>query len=275
MDAFRDQDGQLKPRVVVDHATKYYATRTGQVHALEDVSLTVHEGEFVCILGPSGCGKSTLLWAMSGLHRLTSGSITIDGIVVVEPQPQVSMVFQDANMLPWRTVQQNVEFPLDVKKLDKKKYRDHIQGLFTLVGLDGFQNKYPRELSGGMQQRASLVRCLSFHPSILLMDEPFGALDAFTRDELNLLLQQIWAQTHRTIIFITHNISEAIFLADRLIVLSARPGRLVREFRIPLPRPRAIDVTTSPEFITLVNEVKQTIHHYSSSAPAGAAALEM
>jgi NitT/TauT family transport system ATP-binding protein len=261
--------------MVVDHATKYYATRTGQVHALEDVSLTVHEGEFVCILGPSGCGKSTLLWAMSGLHRLTGGSITIDGTVVVEPQPHVSMVFQDANMLPWRTVQQNVEFPLDVKKLDKKKYRDHIQGLFTLVGLDGFQNKYPRELSGGMQQRASLVRCLSFHPSILLMDEPFGALDAFTRDELNLLLQQIWAQTHRTIIFITHNISEAIFLADRLIVLSARPGRLVREFRIPLPRPRAIDVTTSPEFITLVNEVKQTIHHYSSSALAGAAALEM
>ena len=275
VDASRDQDGQLKPRVVVDHATKYYTTRTGQVHALEDVSLTVHEGEFVCILGPSGCGKSTLLWAMSGLHRLTSGSITIDGTVVVEPQPHVSMVFQDANMLPWRTVQQNVEFPLDVKKLDKKKYRDHIQGLFTLVGLDGFQNKYPRELSGGMQQRASLVRCLSFHPSILLMDEPFGALDAFTRDELNLFLQQIWAQTHRTIIFITHNINEAIFLADRLIVLSARPGRLVREFRIPLPRPRAIDVTTSREFITLVNEVKQTIHHYSSSAPTGAAALEM
>ena len=275
VDASRDQDGQLKPRVVVDHATKYYTTRTGQVHALEDVSLTVHEGEFVCILGPSGCGKSTLLWAMSGLHRLTSGSITIDGTVVVEPQPHVSMVFQDPNMLPWRTVQQNVEFPLDVKKLDKKKYRAHIQDLFTLVGLDGFQNKYPRELSGGMQQRASLVRCLSFHPSILLMDEPFGALDAFTRDELNLLLQQIWAQTGKTIIFITHNITEAIFLADRLFVLSARPGRLVQEFRIPLPRPRAIDVTTSPEFIALVNAAKRTIHHHSASAPAAAAALEM
>ena len=275
MDAARAQDGWLKPRVVVDHATKYYTTRTGQVHALEDVSLTVHEGAFVCILGPSGCGKSTLLWAMSGLHRLTSGSITIDGTVVVEPQPHVSMVFQDANMLPWRTVQQNVEFPLDVKKLDKKKYRAHIQDLFALVGLDGFQNKYPRELSGGMQQRASLVRCLSFHPSILLMDEPFGALDAFTRDELNLLLQQIWAQTGKTIIFITHNITEAIFLADRLFVLSARPGRLVQEFRIPLPRPRAIDVTTSPEFITFVNTVKQTIHHYSTSGPAGAVPLEV
>jgi NitT/TauT family transport system ATP-binding protein len=275
VDAARAPDGRLKPRVVVDHATKYYATRTGRVHALEDVSLTVHDGEFVCILGPSGCGKSTLLWAMSGLHRLTSGSITIDGTVVVEPQPHVSMVFQDANMLPWRTVQQNVEFPLDVKKLDKKKYRAHIQDLFALVGLDGFQNKYPRELSGGMQQRASLVRSLSFHPAILLMDEPFGALDAFTRDELNLLLQQIWAQTRKTIIFITHNITEAIFLADRLVVLSARPGRLVQEVRISLPRPRAIDVTTSPEFIVLVNEVKQTIHHYSGSAPAGAAPLEM
>lgn len=260
--------------MVVDHATKYYATRTGQVHALEDVSLTVREGEFVCILGPSGCGKSTLLWAMSGLHSLTSGSITIDGAVVQGPQPQVSMVFQDANMLPWRTVLQNVEFPLDVKKLDKRRYSEHIHDLFRLVGLDGFQSKYPRELSGGMQQRASLVRCLSFHPSILLMDEPFGALDAFTRDELNLLLQQIWAQTHKTIIFITHNITEAIFLADRVFVLSARPGRLVREFRIPLPRPRPIEATTAPEFIAMVNEVKGTIQHHATYAPHIATALE-
>jgi len=256
MESTREQG---RPRVVVDHATKYYETRTGQVHALDDVSLGVRDGEFVCILGPSGCGKSTLLWAMSGLHRLSAGTVSIDGKIVAGPQPHVSMVFQDANMLPWRTVLQNVEFPLDVKKADKAEYRDHIQSLFTLVGLDGFQNKYPRELSGGMQQRASLVRCLSFHPSILLMDEPFGALDAFTRDELNLLLQDIWSRTQKTVVFVTHNITEALFLADRVLVLSARPGRLAREFPVSLPRPRSIGVTTEPAFIKLVDEVKRTI----------------
>jgi NitT/TauT family transport system ATP-binding protein len=248
-------------RIVIEHATKYYETKTGRVHALEDFSATIRDGELVCILGPSGCGKSTLLWAMAGLHSLTSGRIIIDGTVVQRPQPQVSMVFQDANMLPWRTVLQNVMFPLEIKGLKKSEYTAHIQELFELVGLDGFQNKYPRELSGGMQQRASLVRCLSFHPSILLMDEPFGALDAFTRDELNLLLLDIWSRTKKTIAFVTHNIGEAIFLADRVLVMSARPGRLAREFVIDLPRPRTLDMTTQPHFIELIEAVKQTIEH--------------
>jgi NitT/TauT family transport system ATP-binding protein len=249
--------------MVVDHATKYYKTKTGAVHALEDLSLTIDEGEFVCILGPSGCGKSTLLWAMSGLHDLSSGRIVLNGTPVTGPRPEIGMIFQDANLLPWRNLEQNIRFPFEIKKLDVKPYRDRINGLIAEVGLSGFEKKFPRELSGGMQQRASIVRCLSFDPSVILMDEPFGALDAFTRDEMNLLIQKIWMETGKTIIFVTHNVTEAIFLADRVVVLSPRPGRLAHIFPIDLPRPRTIEQTFSPEFIEVVLKIKQTIIHGS------------
>jgi NitT/TauT family transport system ATP-binding protein len=243
----------------VRNATKYYKTATGAVHALEDINLDVPQGEFTCIVGPSGCGKTTLLWGLSGLHELTSGEVSLNGTPVTGPRPEIGMIFQEANLLPWRNLKQNILFPFEIKKLDPKPYRQRIQGLIDEVGLGGFETKFPRELSGGMQQRASIVRCLSYDPDVILMDEPFGALDAFTRDEMNLLIQKIWMETGKTIIFVTHNVSEAIFLADRVVVLTPRPGRLAHIFPIDLPRPRTVDMTFEPDFIHVVKEIKNTI----------------
>ncbi|MFL5759887.1 MAG: ABC transporter ATP-binding protein [Thermomicrobiales bacterium] len=245
--------------MTIEHATKYYKTQTGSVHALEDLTLEIAEGDFVCILGPSGCGKSTLLWALSGLHDLTNGRVMLNGTPVTGPRPEIGMIFQDANLLPWRNLYQNILFPFEIKKLNPKQYEQRIKGLLDEVGLTGFEKKMPRELSGGMQQRASIVRCLSFDPSVILMDEPFGALDAFTRDEMNLLIQKIWMETGKTIIFVTHNVTESIFLADRVVVLTPRPGKLAHIFPINLPRPRSIEQTFSPEFLKIVLEIKQTI----------------
>lgn len=245
--------------MTVSHATKHYKTQTGSVHALEDLNLQIGKGEFICILGPSGCGKSTLLWAMSGLHGLTSGEVILNGTPVTGPRPEIGMIFQEANLLPWRNLKQNINFPFEIKKIDPKPFQPRIHQLLEEVGLAGFENKYPRELSGGMQQRASIVRCLSYDPEVILMDEPFGALDAFTRDEMNLLIQRLWMETGKTIIFVTHNVSEAIFLADRVVVLTPRPGRLAHIFPIDLPRPRTIEMTFEPEFIADVIEIKRTI----------------
>ncbi|CAN5786728.1 ABC transporter ATP-binding protein [soil metagenome] len=251
--------------MTVDHATKYYKTNTGHVHALEDLTIHIEKGEFVAIVGPSGCGKSTLLWAMSGLHDLTSGQVVLSGAPVSGPRSEIGMIFQDANLLPWRNLRQNINFPFEIKKLKTEPYEQRIQELIEEVGLAGFETKFPRELSGGMQQRASIVRCLSFDPEVILMDEPFGALDAFTRDEMNLLIQKLWMETGKTIIFVTHNVTEAIFLADRVVVLTPRPGRLAHVFDIDLPRPRSTDQTFSPPFIENVLQIKDTIMtgHYT------------
>jgi len=254
--------------MTINHATKHYITQTGTVHALEDLNLDIKPGEFIAIVGPSGCGKSTLLWAMSGLHELTSGEVVLNGTPVTGPRPEIGMIFQDANLLPWRNLRQNINFPFEIKKIDPKPYAQRIDDLIEEVGLAGFDQKFPRELSGGMQQRASIVRCLSFDPQVILMDEPFGALDAFTRDEMNLLIQKIWMETGKTIIFVTHNVSEAIFLADRVVVLTPRPGRLAHVFPIDLPRPRTIEQTFEKEFIDLVLEIKQTIIEGSHPAAA-------
>jgi NitT/TauT family transport system ATP-binding protein len=196
---------------------------------------------------------------LSGLHDLTSGKVVVEGSTVVGPRPEIGMIFQEANLLPWRNLQKNIEFPFEIKKVDSKPYQPRIQELLAEVGLTGFESKYPRELSGGMQQRASIVRCLAFDPDIILMDEPFGALDAFTRDEMNLLIQKLWMETGKTIIFVTHNVSEAILLADRVVVLTPRPGRIAHIFDIDLPRPRTIEETYSPPFIEKIFEIKDTI----------------
>ena len=268
------ESGADRPvKLVVERATKHYATRTGLVHALEGYSMTVSSGELVCVLGPSGCGKSTLLWAMAGLHELSAGRVLLDGEPVIRPHPEIGMVFQDANLLPWRSLIKNIHLPFEIKRLKPAAHQERIDGLLRRVGLNGFETKYPRELSGGMQQRASIVRCLSFDPELILMDEPFGALDAFTRDEMNLLLQEIWLETRKTIVFVTHNIAEAVFLADRVMVMSPRPGRLQRIFAIDLPRPRPLEVTTRPHFIELVSEIKGSIDH-GAGAHAGSI-LEM
>jgi NitT/TauT family transport system ATP-binding protein len=245
-------------KIRIEGATKIYETKTGPVHALENFSVEVNTGELVTILGPSGCGKTTLLWAMSGLHALTRGTILLDGTPVTGPRPhEVGMIFQDANLLPWRNLRQNIEFPFEIKRKPVDSAR--IESLLRETGLAEFQTAYPRELSGGMQQRASIVRALAQDPSVLLMDEPFGALDAFTRDEMNLLLLRLWAESGKTIAFVTHNIGEAIFLADRVVVMTPRPGRLARVYTIDLPRPRTIDMTFEPEFIQLIQEIKRTV----------------
>ena len=235
-----------------------YEAQTGSVHALENVSIDVQEGELVCILGPSGCGKTTLLWGMSGLHALTHGRVLLDGTPVTGPRPlEIGMVFQEANLLPWRNLRQNLEFPFEIKK--RKADAERIVALLHQTGLEGFEKSYPRELSGGMQQRASIVRALAQDPAVLLMDEPFGALDAFTRDEMNLLLLRLWTETEKTIVFVTHNISEAIFLADRVVVMTPRPGRVAKIYDIGLPRPRTIEMTFEPSFIALVQEIKVAV----------------
>jgi NitT/TauT family transport system ATP-binding protein len=249
-------NGDVKIRV--EHATKIYETKSGSVHALEDVSVDVRDGELVCVLGPSGCGKTTLLWAMSGLHALSRGRVLLDDTAVTGPRPlEIGMIFQDANLLPWRNLRQNLEFPFEIKK--RKPDHGRIATLLAETGLDGFEKSYPRELSGGMQQRASIVRALAQDPAVLLMDEPFGALDAFTRDEMNLLLLRLWSETDKTIVFVTHNISEAIFLADRVVVMTPRPGRVARVYEIELPRPRTIEMTFEPSFISLVQEIKVAV----------------
>lgn len=247
------------PKLVIDRATKHYSTKTGQVHALENINLEVNDHDFVALVGPSGCGKTTLLWSMSGLHDLTSGEIRLDGKPIHGPNSEIGMVFQDANMLPWRTIQQNIEFPFEItgRPIDHQR----INTLMERVGLGGFGSKMPRELSGGMQQRASIVRALSINPSVLLMDEPFGALDAFTRDEMNLLVEEIWMETRKTIVFITHSIPEAVFLSDKVHVMGARPGRMVKTFDIPFPRPRALEIMQTREFFEMVNEIKAEIEH--------------
>ena len=250
---------QAAVKMAIRDASKFYETRSGAVHALDKVSLDVRASEFLCILGPSGCGKTTLLWSMAGLHTLSSGEIRLGNEQITKPHPEIAMIFQDANLLPWRNLAKNIELPFELKR--KTPDRAKIARLLDRVGLAGFENKFPRELSGGMQQRASIVRSLSVEPSVLLMDEPFGALDAFTRDEMNLLIQEIWMETRKTIAFVTHSIAEAIFLADRVAVMSARPGRIAEICDIDIPRPRSIDIQTQPEFIKMVLDIKSRIEH--------------
>ena len=249
--------GSGDPKLSVRGATKIYATGSGDLLAIDRCSLDVAQGEVVSIVGPSGCGKTTLLWAMSGLHALTAGAVLLDGNPVKGPNPEIGMVFQEATLLPWRDLDANIRFPFEIKGTGPD--RVWIDELLHKVGLEGFGRRFPRELSGGMQQRAALVRALSFKPSVLLMDEPFGALDSFTREEMNRLVEQIWLDTHTTIVLITHSIEEAIFLSDRVIVMSARPGRVANEYRVPFPRPRSLEIMSTKAVFDLMNAIKLEI----------------
>ena len=250
---------QSPPIITVENACKTFAGDRGVVQALDGFNLSVAEGELVSIVGPSGCGKSTLLWAMAALWPLTEGKITVNGQQVVEPRREIGMVFQTSNLLPWRNLLQNIRFPFEIMREDPGKYRERIDDLIEITALKGFERHYPGELSGGMQQRASIVRALAYDPRVLLMDEPFGALDAFTRDEMNLMLLNIWEQSHKTIVFVTHQIPEAVYLSDRVYVMTPRPGRNSKIYDIDLPRPRPLSVTADPHFFEIVAEIKQTI----------------
>ena len=245
------------PKLGVQAATKVYQTASGDLLALDRCSLDVQPNEIVSIVGPSGCGKTTLLWSMSGLHRLTAGAILLDGKEITGPRPEIGIVFQEANLLPWRNLDANINFPFEIK--GEKPDRAWIAHLLNRVGLDGFGGKFPRELSGGMQQRAAIVRALALKPSVLLMDEPFGALDSFTREEMNRLVEEIWLDTKTTIVFITHSIEEAIFLSDRVVVLSARPGKVAKEYRVPFARPRSLEIMATKEVFDLTNRIKMDI----------------
>ena len=220
--------------------------------ALDHVDLAVRDGEFVCLVGPSGCGKSTLLRLLAGLDRADAGTFTLAGQRINGPSPEVGVVFQQATLLPWLTVWQNVTLPLRVGGHTHRRPRGRDARPAPHRRPDGFENKYPYELSGGMQQRVAIVRALARDPKLLLMDEPFGALDALTREKMNAELQRIWLASRKTVVLITHSIDEAVFLGDRVVVMSPRPGRIVRELKVDLPRPRiAAETFGHPEHVRL------------------------
>jgi NitT/TauT family transport system ATP-binding protein len=235
------------------------------VEALRGVSLSVRDGEFVSVVGPSGCGKSSLLKLVMGLERPTRGDIAISGTTIDGPSKHAGCVFQAPVLLPWRTILDNVLLPIDVMKLDRQSVTARAMDLLKLVGLGGFERRYPFELSGGMQQRASIVRALVHDPQLLVMDEPFAALDALNREQMAVELQRINMESGKTIVFITHSISEAVFLSDRIIVMSARPGRVVATFENPFPRPRSFVDLASPELGQLAADIRQSLDQASVS----------
>jgi NitT/TauT family transport system ATP-binding protein len=236
-----------KPLLSLQNLKKIFTTRDGVLEALGSVTFDVYPEEFVSIVGPSGCGKTTLLKIIAGLLEQSEGEIIVDR-ERFDPSREVGFVFQKALFLNWRRVLDNVLLPIEILKLDRKAYLPKARELLALVGLEGFERSYPNELSGGMQQRVSLARALIHDPKVILMDEPFGALDAITREKMNLELLRIWAESKKTVIFITHEINEAVFLSDRVVVLSARPSRMIDALDIDLPRPRTLDIRTSPRF---------------------------
>ena len=244
----------------VDKLSKVFHSRDGaKVFALEDVSLTVGDNEFLTIVGPSGCGKSTLLRLVSGLIQPTSGNVAIDETLVTEPRQDTGIVFQMPVLLPWATILDNVLFPLKMLGRDVAGGIAKAHYLLEIVGLSGFEAKYPRELSGGMQQRAAICRSLIHNPNILLMDEPFGALDALTREEMALEVLRIWTEEPKTILFVTHSITEAVLMADRVVVMSPRPGRIAEIININLPRPRTFEIEAHHEFQHSTQRIRELI----------------
>ncbi|MGN6585366.1 MAG: ABC transporter ATP-binding protein [Rhizobiaceae bacterium] len=244
--------------------SKTYRTKDGDVPSLKPIDLDVHEGEFVAVVGPSGCGKSTLMKLVAGLVTPTGGEIRIDGEKVVEPPDNVGIVFQSPVLLAWRSVLRNVMMPAEIRKLDRASHLERAHRLIEMAGLKGFEGKYPWQLSGGMQQRAAICRALVHDPEILLMDEPFGALDAMTRERMNVELQRIHGETNKTILFITHSIPEAVFLADRVVVMSSRPGSIAAIYDVDLPRPRELEVMGERAFADITKQIRA--HFYARGA---------
>ena len=258
--------------IELSHITKTYRSRRGgDVHAVDDVTLDVNEQEFVSLVGPSGCGKSTLLKLVAGLTPATRGAVRVRGVEVREPYPDVGFVFQTAVLLPWRSVLDNVLFSIEMLGLPRERHRDDALRLIELAGLRGFEHRYPWELSGGMQQRVAICRALVHDPGLLLMDEPFGALDAMTREEMSLELLRIWDRRRKTILFVTHSIPEAILLSDRVVVMTPRPGRIARVLDIALPRPRVVEMEFDARFREYTAEIRGLIFgRRDAGSPVGA-----
>ena len=241
-----------------------YGRGATAVRAIDEVTLDIGHGEFIAVVGPSGCGKSSLMKLISGLHPPASGSLTFEGKPVTGPLKSVGMAFQNSSLLPWRTALENVLLPLEIVEpyrsvFDRRKFSEKARELLHSVGLAGFTEKHPWELSGGMQQRASICRALIHEPEILLLDEPFAALDAFTREELWSALRDLQAVRKVTVMLVTHDLREAVFLADTVYVMSSRPGRIVRRCEVPFPRPRDLEVTYTPQFQGIVHELRGLI----------------
>jgi NitT/TauT family transport system ATP-binding protein len=234
------------------HLSKVFAKDRGEIRALDDFNLDVRKGEFVCLLGPSGCGKTTVLRIIAGLENATGGEVSLHGKNVTSGGSDRGMVFQEFALFPWRTVRKNIEFGLEVKGVPESERSKTSSQLIELVGLNGFEDAHPRELSGGMKQRVGIARALANEPAVLLMDEPFGSLDAQTRNLMQKELLRIWSATGKTILFVTHSVDEAVFLADRIVVMTARPGKVREDIRVGLPRPRD---RTSREFIEVRGKV--------------------
>jgi len=254
-----------RPFVEIDHVWMRYGG-TGGTLALRDASLTVDRQEFVAVVGPSGCGKSTLMRLVTGLWPTSSGAVIVAGKEVDRPLSIAGMAFQNPTLLPWRTIMDNIMLPLEVVtphssrlRRHRKDYEAQVHELLELVGLKGFDQKNPWQLSGGMQQRASLCRALIHQPELLMLDEPFAALDVFTREDLWGVLQNLWMARRPTVILVTHDLREAVFLADRVLVMTARPGRIMLEKTIDLPRPRTIEMTYTPHFQGMVQELREYI----------------
>jgi NitT/TauT family transport system ATP-binding protein len=251
-------DGYIQIR----HLSKIFGrSKVDEVTALTDINCAIAKGSFVSVVGPSGCGKSTLLRIIAGLLPATHGSIVMDGQRIAGTRRDVGVVFQNSVLLPWRNVLDNVLLPAEVLGLDMKAARLRAMELLRLVRLEGFEHMLPRQLSGGMQQRASIARALLHDPKVLLMDEPFGALDAMTREQMNLELQRIWSESGKTVILITHSIPEAVFLGDVVFVMTPRPGALRRVIRVDLPRPRDTDAMGAPEFTKVGHEIRELFNH--------------
>jgi NitT/TauT family transport system ATP-binding protein len=245
-----------EPVIAVRRLAKSYATREAPIVALENIDFTVQDGEFVALLGPSGCGKSTLLKILAGLLPASGGEAKLRGLAIRGPRRDIGVVFQSPVLFPWRSVLDNVLLPADVQRLGRDQHRRIARDLLSLVGLGGFEDRYPWELSGGMQQRVAMVRALVHDPALLLMDEPFGALDAMTREQMNVELQRIWLERRKTIVFVTHSISEAVFLADRVLVMTPRPGRIAEIVSVDIPRPRSLEMMNTVGFGEFVQRIR-------------------
>ena len=256
-----DSDAQCLVRIA--GLQKIYKTRDGNdIHALKDIDLDIRAAEFISIVGPSGCGKTTLLKILAGILNRTTGEVVMAGRSMHGPSRELGVVFQAPVLLPWRTVLQNVMVPIQVQRRDRAVFEARAWALIAMVGLTGFEHKYPSELSGGMQQRVGICRALVHDPSFLLMDEPFGALDAMTRETMNEELQRLWRENRKTILLVTHSIPEAVYLADRVVVMTPRPGRIVDVIDIDLPRPRTLAMQNTPEFGRFVVAIRR---HFGSA----------
>ncbi len=248
------------PMIEARGLTKRYGANDDAVTAIDDLTFSVGDGEFLAIVGPSGCGKSTLLKILAGLQPASGGQAFLNGSPIEGPRKDIGVVFQSPVLFPWRPVLGNALLPADVQRLNRAAMKERALELLKLVGLQGFEHRYPRELSGGMQQRVALVRALIHDPSLLLMDEPFGALDAMTREAMNLELQRIWLERRKTVVFITHSTTEAVFLADRVLVMTPRPGRIGGAFSIALPRPRSLDIVNTDAFGAYARQIRAALN---------------